>query len=66
MLNKFAEDLKLKIFDDTSVSPCQQELHGWRKEPNGTKHTLKSLELPKENELFMSPVSDIGDSSSEM
>ncbi|OXU24214.1 hypothetical protein TSAR_001469 [Trichomalopsis sarcophagae] len=59
-------DLKLQIFNDVNVSPCQQELHGWRKEPKGDTNTLKSLELPKENELFMSPVSDIGDSSSQV
>ncbi|XP_011503570.1 PREDICTED: FAS-associated factor 1 [Ceratosolen solmsi marchali] len=60
------ENLKLLIFNNAHIAPCKQELHGWVKEPKGDKTILKSLELPRENELHMSPVIEVGDSSSQI
>ncbi|XP_014207984.1 FAS-associated factor 1 [Copidosoma floridanum] len=57
-------DLKILIYSLTKVAPCQQQLHGWKKEPKDDDTVLKSLDLPRENDLYMSSVSEIGDTAS--
>ncbi|XP_076245106.1 fas associated factor casp isoform X2 [Calliopsis andreniformis] len=49
-------DLKCLICEKTNVPPCQQNLHGWKKSPESLNATLQSL--PKENTLYLSPVSE--------
>lgn len=46
-------DLKLSIYSKTNVPACQQILTGWKKEPSSDSCTLSSLELPRENLLFL-------------
>ncbi|XP_014295657.1 FAS-associated factor 1 [Microplitis demolitor] len=55
-------DLKYAIFEKTKVGPCQQEIHGWKKEPLGNSSVLKSLELVQENTLFITSKVNSGDS----
>lgn len=62
---KFIGDLKLLIFNNTKITPCQQQLHGWRNEPSADSLSLKSLDLPAINELFMSPATEANDLSSQ-
>ncbi|XP_015118560.1 FAS-associated factor 1 [Diachasma alloeum] len=59
-------DLKDSIFGKTNVTPCQQELEGWKKEePKANNTKLQSLKLPLENTLLLNPVVKLGDSNSE-
>ncbi|XP_017881622.1 FAS-associated factor 1 isoform X1 [Ceratina calcarata] len=51
-------DLKQLIWEQTNVPLCQQRLFGWKKEPKSDYRSLQSLDLPKENRLYMSPVSE--------
>ncbi|XP_011137643.1 FAS-associated factor 1 isoform X2 [Harpegnathos saltator] len=48
------EDLKQLIWQQTSVAPCQQHLRGWMKEPRTQNTSLGTLDLPRENILYMS------------
>ncbi|XP_024936165.1 FAS-associated factor 1 isoform X2 [Cephus cinctus] len=58
-------DLKHLIWEQTHVGLCHQQLHGWKNEPQ-TDHTiLQTLDLPRENTLYMSAIGEIGDSSAE-
>ncbi|CAK9830976.1 FAS-associated factor 1 [Anthophora retusa] len=52
------KDLKQLIWEQTKVPPCLQRIYGWKKEPKSPYTTLKSLDLPKENTLYMSPVTE--------
>ncbi|EZA56540.1 FAS-associated factor 1 isoform X3 [Ooceraea biroi] len=54
-------DLKQFIWHKTSVAPCQQHLRGWKKEPQGLHTTLQTLDLPRENTLYLSSFSQDGD-----
>ncbi|XP_063989568.1 FAS-associated factor 1 [Diachasmimorpha longicaudata] len=59
-------DLKDSIFAKTHITPCQQELGGWKKEePKANNVKLHSLNLPLENTLLLNPIVELGDSSSE-
>ena len=58
-------DLKHAIFEETNVAPCQQQLHGWKKEPPTNFTILLTLELPKEITLYMTASTEPGDSTSE-
>nr|XP_012141640.1 PREDICTED: FAS-associated factor 1 isoform X3 [Megachile rotundata] len=51
-------DLKQLIWEQTNILPCQQRLYGWKKEPESLNTSLQSLDLPKENTLYVSPVSE--------
>ncbi|XP_020281775.1 FAS-associated factor 1 [Pseudomyrmex gracilis] len=55
------KDLKQLIFLKTNVTPCQQILHGWKKEPQTLNTVLQTLELPREVTLYLSSISQIGD-----
>ncbi|XP_075216778.1 fas associated factor casp [Lycorma delicatula] len=46
-------DLKLMVCSKTHVPVCQQVLTGWKKEPTSDSCVLSSLELPRENLLFL-------------
>lgn len=48
-------DLKHRIWEETHVVSCKQCLHGWNVEPGSNNTSLLSLNLPKENTLYMSP-----------
>ncbi|XP_076220941.1 fas associated factor casp isoform X1 [Nomia melanderi] len=52
-------DLKQLIWEQTNVPSCQQQLRGWKKTPESASTTLQSLDLPKENTLYMSTLSDL-------
>ena len=52
------KDLKQLIWEQTNILPCQQRLHGWKKEPESLYTSLQSLDLPKENTLYVSPISE--------
>nr|XP_012141641.1 PREDICTED: FAS-associated factor 1 isoform X4 [Megachile rotundata] len=52
------KDLKQLIWEQTNILPCQQRLYGWKKEPESLNTSLQSLDLPKENTLYVSPVSE--------
>ncbi|XP_043578096.1 FAS-associated factor 1 isoform X1 [Bombus pyrosoma] len=52
------KDLKQLIWVQTNVPPCQQRLYGWKKEPKSDYRSLQSLDLPKENTLYMSPATE--------
>lgn len=56
-------DLKQLIWDRTNILPCQQCLHGWKKEPKSLTATLQSLDLPKENSLSMTRAVQPGDAN---
>ncbi|XP_033213036.1 FAS-associated factor 1 [Belonocnema kinseyi] len=58
-------DLKLSIWEKTNVGPCQQVLHGWHKEPPRDTTILQTLDLPRENNLQLTQLIDLGDSHSE-
>ncbi|XP_043279673.1 FAS-associated factor 1 [Venturia canescens] len=58
-------DLKHAIYDETNVGPCQQQLHGWKKDPPSNSTPLHTLELPKEITLYMTQSTEPGDSSSD-
>lgn len=62
----FLGDLKIEIFKSTNVTACNQQLHGWKKEPGGDHVTLRFLNLSRKNELFMSPANEVGDNASEV
>ncbi|XP_043257171.1 FAS-associated factor 1 isoform X2 [Colletes gigas] len=51
-------DLKQLIWEQTSVSPCQQRLYGWPKVPESPSTSLQTLDLPKENTLCMSSLTE--------
>ncbi|RZF45641.1 hypothetical protein LSTR_LSTR010592 [Laodelphax striatellus] len=46
-------DLKVLIFSKTQIPSCQQILGGWEKEPSSDSVLLSSLNLPRENLLFL-------------
>ncbi|XP_015178994.1 PREDICTED: FAS-associated factor 1 isoform X1 [Polistes dominula] len=50
-------ELKQSIWEQTNVTPCQQQIRGWKKEPNTNNTVLQTLELPTENTLFVTSVS---------
>lgn len=50
----FSEDLKQFIWHKTNVAPCQQHLRGWKKEPQTPSAVLQTLDLPRENTLYLS------------
>ncbi|XP_029675208.1 FAS-associated factor 1-like [Formica exsecta] len=59
------KDLKQFIWYKTNIAPCQQHLHGWKKEPQTSNTILQTLDLPRENTLYLSSLSQDGDSSHE-
>ncbi|KAL6419180.1 hypothetical protein ACFW04_014056 [Cataglyphis niger] len=59
------KDLKQFIWYKTNIAPCQQYLHGWKKEPQTSNTILQTLDLPRENTLYLSSLSQDGDSSHE-
>lgn len=61
----FLGDLKQFIWYKTNIAPCQQHLHGWKKEPQTSNTILQMLDLPRENTLYLSSLSQDGDSSHE-
>lgn len=61
----FLEDLKQFIWYKTNIAPCQQHLHGWKKEPQTSNTILQTLDLPRENTLYLSSLSQDGDLSHE-
>lgn len=56
-------DLKKAIFRETRVSPCNQRLTNWKREPNGDSTVLQTLSLHKETSLNLSTLLDLGDTS---
>ncbi|XP_071557811.1 FAS-associated factor 1 isoform X2 [Temnothorax nylanderi] len=58
-------ELKQFIWCKTSVAPCQQNLHGWKKEPGTPNTVLQTLDLPRENTLYLSVLSQDGDVANE-
>ncbi|XP_067002925.1 FAS-associated factor 1 [Anabrus simplex] len=46
-------DLRTLLFAQVGIAPCQQKLQGWRQCPKSDSTTLASLNLPKENILFL-------------
>ncbi|XP_012539164.1 FAS-associated factor 1 isoform X2 [Monomorium pharaonis] len=54
-------ELKQFIYYKTGVPVCQQNLHGWKIEPASMTTTLKVLDLPRENTLYLSMLSQDGD-----
>lgn len=61
----FLGELKQFIWCKTSVAPCQQNLHGWKKEPGTPNTVLQTLDLPRENTLYLSSLSQDGDVANE-
>ncbi|XP_029157021.1 FAS-associated factor 1 isoform X1 [Nylanderia fulva] len=59
------KDLKQFIWYKTNIAPCQQDLRGWKKEPQTSNTILQTLDLPRENTLYLSTVSQDGDLSHE-
>ncbi|GAB1860812.1 Fas-associated factor 1 [Camponotus japonicus] len=59
------KDLKQFIWYKTNIAPCQQHLHGWKKEPQTSNTILQTLDLPRENTLYLSSLSQDGDLSHE-
>ncbi|XP_072762716.1 FAS-associated factor 1 isoform X1 [Anoplolepis gracilipes] len=59
------KDLKQFIWYKTNIAPCQQHLHGWKKEPQTSNIILQTLDLPRENTLYLSSLSQDGDLSHE-
>ncbi|XP_043525545.1 FAS-associated factor 1 isoform X1 [Frieseomelitta varia] len=55
------KDLKQLIWVQTNLPPCQQRLYGWKKEPKSDYRSLQSLDLPKENTLYLSSAVDDAD-----
>ncbi|KAG7201589.1 hypothetical protein KM043_004333 [Ampulex compressa] len=51
-------DLRQSIWEEANVPPCQQRLHGWKKEPESDEMVLRDLHLPRENTLYMSPATE--------
>ncbi|XP_076635761.1 fas associated factor casp isoform X2 [Colletes latitarsis] len=51
-------DLKQLIWERTSVPPCQQRLYGWTKVPESPSTSLQTLDLPRENTLCMSSLTE--------
>ncbi|KZC10917.1 FAS-associated factor 1 [Dufourea novaeangliae] len=51
-------DLKQLIWEQTNVPHCQQRLHGWKSIPESPSTSLQSLDLPKENTLYMTCLSE--------
>lgn len=58
-------DLKRIIWEKTSIGPCQQVLHGWHKEPPRDTTIFQTLNLPRENNLQLTQVIDLGESHAE-
>ncbi|XP_011867105.1 PREDICTED: FAS-associated factor 1 isoform X1 [Vollenhovia emeryi] len=58
-------ELKEAVWCKTSVAPCQQNLHGWKKEPGTPNTVLQTLDLPRENTLYLSLLSQDGDVANE-
>ncbi|KAL6264814.1 hypothetical protein P5V15_004909 [Pogonomyrmex californicus] len=58
-------DLKQFIWYKTSVAPCQQNLHGWKTEPETPNTVLQTLDLPRESTLYLSSLSQDGDLANE-
>nr|XP_012222089.1 PREDICTED: FAS-associated factor 1 isoform X2 [Linepithema humile] len=54
-------DLKQFIWHKTNIAPCQQHLRGWKKEPQTANTVLQTLDLPRENTLYLSLLSQDGD-----
>lgn len=48
------------------MPPCQQRLYGWKKEPKSDYRSLQSLDLPKENTLYMSSATEDADLTTDM
>lgn len=59
------KDLKQFIWYKTNIAPCQQHLYGWKKEPQTSNTILQTLDLPRENTLYLSSLSQDGDLSHE-
>ncbi|XP_011168578.1 FAS-associated factor 1 isoform X2 [Solenopsis invicta] len=55
------KELKQFIFYKTGVAPCQQKLNGWKIEPATPTMVLKILDLPRENTLLLTTLSQDGD-----
>ncbi|GLH13726.1 hypothetical protein R5R35_009544 [Gryllus longicercus] len=48
-------DLKNLLAIEVGLLPCQQNLEGWKSNPKSDSVTLGSMNLPKENILFLMP-----------
>ncbi|KAL0127510.1 hypothetical protein PUN28_003057 [Cardiocondyla obscurior] len=59
------KELQQFIWCKTSVSPCQQSLRGWMKEPATPNTVLQTLDLPRENTLFLTSTSQDSDVANE-
>ncbi|XP_078048361.1 fas associated factor casp isoform X2 [Augochlora pura] len=51
-------DLKQLIWERTKIPKCEQHLRGWKKVPESLSTPLHTLDLPKENTLYMSTLLD--------
>nr|XP_033341145.1 FAS-associated factor 1 isoform X1 [Megalopta genalis] len=51
-------DLKQLIWERTNIPKCEQHLRGWKKVPESLSTPLHTLDLPKENTLYMSTLLD--------
>jgi len=49
----FSGELKQFIWCETNIAPCQQHLRGWKKEPETPDTVLQTLDLPRENTLYL-------------
>ncbi|XP_066592439.1 FAS-associated factor 1 [Prorops nasuta] len=58
-------DLQQIVWEKSLIPPCQQRIIGWKKEPQSNSTVLKSLDLPKENNLHVSVLPEVTTLSSE-
>ncbi|XP_012260990.2 FAS-associated factor 1 [Athalia rosae] len=59
-------NLKHSIRGEVGVSPSQQQLNGWKKEPQSDCTVLETLDLPSEVTLHLRVVPEIGESASDV
>ncbi|XP_046751610.1 FAS-associated factor 1 isoform X1 [Diprion similis] len=58
--------LKHMIRAEVGIPPCQQELHGWKKEPQSDFTILETLDLLPEVTLYLRLITEIGDWASDV
>lgn len=59
-------ELKQYISEQTNIMSCQQQIHGWKKESQTNSTILQTLELPRENTLYVTSLLDNWDLGEEI